>query len=217
VDADRAAHRRGHGSVHGVPRDDVPRLLLVRTRGAAGADRPLKDALLLVDVVQDFRHEDGERLLGSFRERHGGLVAALEEARSSGVAVIYANDNEGIWDGNAARLVRRAVDEGRGSELVAAVAPQEGDRFVVKPRYSAFDHTPLDIVLRELEIERILLAGTATEGCVVQTAIDAREKGFKVTVLTDACATNDPRLEQIALEYLEEVVGARLSGAHEPA
>jgi nicotinamidase-related amidase len=131
--------------------------------------------------------------------------------------VIYANDNEGIWDGDAARLVRRAVDEGLGGELVAAVAPQQGDRFVVKPRYSAFDHTPLDIILRELEIERILLAGTATEGCVVQTAIDAREKGFKVTVLTDACATNDPRLEQIALEYLQEVVGARVAGAHEPA
>ena len=131
--------------------------------------------------------------------------------------MIYANDNEGIWDGDAARLVRRAVDEGLGGELVAAVAPQQGDRFVVKPRYSAFDHTPLDIILRELEIERILLAGTATEGCVVQTAIDAREKGFKVTVLTDACATNDPRLEQIALEYLQEVVGARVAGAHEPA
>jgi nicotinamidase-related amidase len=131
--------------------------------------------------------------------------------------VIYANDNEGVWDGNAARLVRHAIDDGPGGELVAAIAPQEGDRFVVKPRYSAFDHTPLDIILRELEIERILLAGAATEGCVVQTAIDAREKGFKVTVLTDACATNDPRLEQIALEYLEEVVGARVSGAHEPA
>jgi nicotinamidase/pyrazinamidase len=106
--------------------------------------------------------------------------------------------------------VRRAIDEGLGGELVADVTPQEEDRFLVKPRYSAFDHTPLDIILRELEIERILLAGAATEGCVVQTAIDAREKGFKVTVLTDACATNDPRLERIALEYLEEVVGARL-------
>ena len=125
--------------------------------------------------------------------------------------MLYANDNDGIWDGDAPGLVRRAIDQGLGGELVAAVAPQEQDRFLVKPRYSAFDHTPLDIILRELEIERILLAGAATEGCVVQTAIDAREKGFKVTVLTGACATNDPRLERIALEYLEEVVGARLA------
>jgi nicotinamidase-related amidase len=162
--------------------------------------------------VNDFRHEDGEELLASYRERHGGLVAALESARSAGIPVIYANDNDGIWDGDAPRLVRKAVAD-RGGELVAAIAPQEEDRFVVKPRYSAFDHTPLDIILRELEVERILLAGAATEGCVVQTAIDAREKGFKVTVLTDACATTDERLERIAFEYLEEVVGARLERA----
>jgi nicotinamidase-related amidase len=93
---------------------------------------------------------------------------------------------------------------------VAAIAPQEGDRFVVKPRYSAFDHTPLELILRELEIERILLAGAATEGCVVQTAIDGRELGFKISVLVDACASPNERLEQIALAYLEEVVAARL-------
>jgi nicotinamidase-related amidase len=129
------------------------------------------------------------------------------------VPVLYANDNRGVWDGDAPRLVRHAIEEGLGGDLVAAVAPQDGDRFVVKPRYSAFDHTPLDIILRELEVERILLAGAATEGCVVQTAIDAREQGYKVTVLADACATNDPRLEKIALEYLESVVGARLSAS----
>jgi len=125
---------------------------------------------------------------------------------------VYANDNKGVWDGDARGLVRKAIEEGLGGELVAGIAPQPDDRFVVKPRYSAFDHTPLDIILRELEVELILLAGAATEACVVQTAIDAREKGFKVTVLTDACATNDPRLERVALEYLEEVVGAKLSG-----
>jgi nicotinamidase-related amidase len=93
---------------------------------------------------------------------------------------------------------------------VEAVAPREGDRFVVKPRYSAFDHTPLELILRELEVERILLAGAATEGCVVQTAIDGRELGFKITVLADACASPHERLEQVALTYLEEVVGAQV-------
>jgi nicotinamidase-related amidase len=58
-----------------------------------------------------------------------------------------------------------------------------------------------------LETERILLAGAATEGCVAQTAIAARELGFKVTVLADACATVDERLEAVALEYLDRVGG----------
>jgi nicotinamidase-related amidase len=169
----------------------------------------VKDALLLVDVVNDFEHEDGERLLESFRERHEGLERALADARAEGVAVVYANDNFGVWDGDGPRLVRQAL-EGRGAELVEAIAPADGDPFVVKPRYSAFDHTPLELILRDLEIERLLLAGTSTEGCVAQTAIDARELGFKVTVLADACATVDERVERVALEYLEAVAGVRI-------
>jgi nicotinamidase-related amidase len=46
--------------------------------------------------------------------------------------------------------------------------------------------------------------------CVAQTAIAARERGFKVSVLVDACATVDERMEEISLDYLENVVGARL-------
>ena len=47
----------------------------------------------------------------------------------------------------------------------------------------------------------------------VQTAIAARERGFKVSVLVDACATVDERMERISLEYVENVVGARLEHA----
>jgi nicotinamidase-related amidase len=168
----------------------------------------VKDALLLVDVIQDFRHEAAEPLLESFRRRRPALVAAIEDARRNEVPIVYANDNHGVWDGDALSLVRRATESGAAPELIEAVAPRDGDRFVVKPRYSAFDHTPLELVLRELGIERILLAGAATEMCVIQTAIDAREEGFKVTILADACATTDERMERLALEYAEKIVGA---------
>jgi nicotinamidase-related amidase len=167
----------------------------------------VRDALLFVDVVNDFEHEDGGRLLASFRERHDGFVRALGHARAEGLTVVYANDSYGDWRGDGPALVRRAL-EGRGGELVEAIAPGEEDCFVVKPRYSAFDHTPLALILQEREIDRLLLGGMSTEGCVAQTAIDARERGFKVTVLPNACATVDEGVEQVALEYLEQVVGA---------
>jgi nicotinamidase-related amidase len=175
----------------------------------------VKRALLLVDVIQTFAHEDGDRLLASFRSRHPGLVRALAEARAADVPVVYANDDFGEWRGDASALVRRAVADGRAGELVREIAPRERDRFVLKPRYSAFKHTPLDLLLRELGVELILLAGAATEMCVVQTAIDARDLDFKVTVLADACACVDERLERLALDYLEAVVGARISRADE--
>jgi nicotinamidase-related amidase len=167
----------------------------------------VRDAFVLVDVVQTFEHEDGEQLLKSFRSRHDGFVRALEQARAAGLPVIYANDNFGIWDGDAPRLVREALD-GPGGELVEALAPRAGETFVTKPRYSAFDHTPLELILRELEAERLLLGGLSTEGCVAQTAIGGRELGFKVTVLADACGTTDEAVEQVAFDYLERVAGA---------
>ena len=122
---------------------------------------------------------------------------------------MYAQDNRGVWDGDGRRLVEEALD-GAGGDLLQDLAPAEGESLVVKPRYSAFDKTPLELVLRDLQVDRLLLGGAATEGCVAQTAIDGRELGFKVTVLADACATVDERIEQVALDYLENVVGARI-------
>jgi nicotinamidase-related amidase len=167
----------------------------------------MRDVLLLVDLIQTFEHEEGDALLESFRQRHSAILEAIESARAAELPVIYANDNYGIWDGDAKRLVKLAA-EGRGGSLIEAIAPRDGDRFVVKPRYSAFDHTPLALILRELEIERILLAGAATEMCVVQTAIDAKEEGYKVTILADACATTDEAMERLAFEYAAKIVGA---------
>ena len=54
---------------------------------------------------------------------------------------------------------------------------------MIKLRYSAFDHTPLALILEELGCERLLLAGMPTEGCVTQSTIAARELGFTVSVL----------------------------------
>jgi nicotinamidase-related amidase len=174
----------------------------------------VKDALLLIDVFNSFEHEDGEKLLASFRERLPGFRSVLAHARDGAIPVVYANDMQSRWDSDAPALVREALD-GRGGDVIAEIAPQPGDRVVLKPRYSAFDHTPLVLLLRELEIERLLLAGGATERCLVQSAIDARELGFKVTIVTDACATVDERLEQLAFEYAEKVVGAFLQRSDE--
>jgi nicotinamidase-related amidase len=168
-------------------------------------------ALLLVDVIKDFLHEDGDRLLDSYRERQPALVAALRAARAASEPVVYANDVAGNWDSDAPALVRQAVEEGRAGELVAEIAPHEGDAFVLKPGYSAFDGTPLEQILRErLQADHLAVAGTATEMCVFQTVEDALRAGFHVTVLANACATVNRENERLALHFLERVEGVRI-------
>lgn len=167
------------------------------------------DALLVIDVFADFDHEDAESLLASFRERGARMAATIAEARETGVPVVYVNDDRDRWDADAPALVREAAD-GPGGDVVQALLPRTGDRILLKHRYSAFDHTALDMLLASLSVERVVLVGTSTEGCVVQTALDAREHGLKATILADACATTDTRLEETALHYAQDVGGIRV-------
>jgi nicotinamidase-related amidase len=176
----------------------------------------MRDCLLLVDVFGDFSHEDGDALLESFQARFPELEALVRDARRLELPVIYANDSFGVFDGDMRAIVDRAL-RGPAGEQIGQIAPRRGDRFVVKPRYSAFDYTPLALILEHLGVERILLAGMSTEGCVAQTAIAAKEEGYKVTVVESACSTVDPALEETALAYLRHVVGARLATAVQSA
>jgi nicotinamidase-related amidase len=172
----------------------------------------MRDVALVVDILDDFRHGGGDVLLAAFRERAAGLRSTIEAARRAGVPIVYANDNRGVWDGDRQRLVQEAL-AGPGGALLTPLAPAADDRFVVKPRYSAFDMTPLEMLLDGLDAERIVLLGAATEMCVAQTAIDARERDLKVTVVADACVYADADLERVALEYLERVAGVQLGHA----
>ena len=175
----------------------------------AASSRP-SDALLLVDVLADFGHGDGAELFAAFRRAAPALVKAIAAARAAGVPVVYANDDFGTWAGDRDAVLAEARRRAPAPEVLDGVAPAADDAFLTKPRYSAFDHTPLDLLLRERGATRVLLAGTATEMCVAQTAIAARECGYRATVLVAACASVDDRNAALALEYLERIAGVRL-------
>ena len=169
----------------------------------------MNDALLLVDVLNDFRHEDGARLAESFRDAHPQLREVLSSSREANLPIIYANDHFGDWTADDDAIVDRAL-AGVCGDLIPPIAPRQDDIFVIKPGYSAFDDTPLRLVLADLSIERLVLAGTALEMCVAQTAIAARERGLKVSIMVDACASVSWEDAEIALEYVSRVAGARL-------
>src|SRR5581483_4965359 len=164
------------------------------------------DALLVVDVMDDFEHEDADSLLASFRERGATIASVIAAAREAGIPVIYVNDDRDRWDSDAPGLAQEAAG-GPGGEVVRALLPTAADHILLKHRYSAFDHTALELLLEGESVERVVVVGAATEGCVVQTALDAREHGLKATILADACATVDAELEQIALRYAQDVGG----------
>jgi nicotinamidase-related amidase len=170
----------------------------------------------VVDVLDDFGHDDAESLLASYRARSATIAGAIATAREAGVPVIYVNDDRDRWDSDAPALAREAAG-GPGGDVIRQLLPRHGDHVLLKHRYSAFDHTALELLLEAKSTERVVVVGAATEGCVVQTALDAREHGLKATILADACATTDEDLEETALRYARDVGGIRVERVSSPA
>ncbi|MFV0560155.1 MAG: cysteine hydrolase family protein [Enterococcus sp.] len=82
--------------------------------------------------------------------------------------------------------------------------------WIDKRHYSAFSGTDLDIRLRERGITEIYLTGVCTDICVLHTAVDAYNLGYKITVIKDAVASFDPVGHEWALRHFENTLGAKI-------
>ena len=85
---------------------------------------------------------------------------------------------------------------------------QENVVFMDKTRYSAFAGTDLEIKLRERGITEVHLVGVCTDICVLHTAVDAYNKGFKIVVYKDAVASFNQAGHEWALGHFEQSLGA---------
>jgi nicotinamidase-related amidase len=82
----------------------------------------------------------------------------------------------------------------------ADLAPQQGDIVVTKRRVSAFTGSDLEVILRSLGIQRMVLTGIATSGVVLSTLREAADKDYQLTVLSDGCADMDAEVHRVLLE-----------------
>jgi nicotinamidase-related amidase len=80
--------------------------------------------------------------------------------------------------------------------------------FMDKTRYSAFAGTDLEIKLRVRGITEVHLVGVCTDICVLHTAVDAYNKGFKIVVYKDAVASFNQAGHDWALGHFEQSLGA---------
>jgi nicotinamidase-related amidase len=76
--------------------------------------------------------------------------------------------------------------------LVDELVPSEQDTRVDKYRISGFWDTPLDSILRNLQIRTVLFAGVNTDQCVMCSLQDANFLGYGCVLLSDCCATTSP-------------------------
>jgi nicotinamidase-related amidase len=168
-------------------------------------------SVLVIDMLNAYRHSDAETLTANVEkiiDPLAGLVSQARERRD--IDLIYVNDNYGDFTADHEDLIRSALD-GERKDLVAPIAPVQGDLFLLKVRHSAFYCTALEYLLHELDTRRLVLTGQVTEQCILYTALDAYVRRFSIVVPPDAVAHIDAALGDAALKMMENNMRAEIS------
>jgi nicotinamidase-related amidase len=171
-------------------------------------------ALIVVDMLQTYEHEDADALRRSVETILPTLTGLLERARDEDAKVIYVNDSFGDWRGDR-RAFLETISKGPHAQLVEPVLPAGSDMFITKARHSIFYQTPLEYLLGSEGIESIVLTGQVTEQCILYSALDAHIRHIPVVVPRDAVAHIHEHLADAALAMMERNMDADVCDAED--
>jgi nicotinamidase-related amidase len=176
---------------------------------------PAGIALLLIDVINDLDFPEGEELLKHAVPMAAQIAKLKRAASQKGIPCIYVNDNFGHWRSDLRAQVGHCLASPRGKKIASLVKPDDEDYFVLKPMHSGFHGTVLELLLKHLQVNKLVLCGLATNICVLFTANDAYMRGYELWIPHDCVAANDKTLHQSALREMETVLKADTRGSEE--
>ena len=146
-----------------------------------------KTAILIMDFQND--------IVNNVAEDAAAVVAnaarVLEGARGRGVPIIHVMHRGG-----------RFTEPSPGAEIHPGVQPAAGESVISKTKAGPFSTTGLDVSLREMGVDTLALMGVSTSGCVLSASRWAGDLGYRVVVITDACADRDPEVHRVLTEKI---------------
>ncbi len=165
-------------------------------------------ALIVTDVLNDF-------VYGKLKsEKASKIIPATKklilEARSTIVPVIYACDAHLRSDPEIELWGDHAMKGTDGAKVIDEIKPQKRDYVLEKRTYSAFHETGLDLLLRQIEVKSVVIAGLYTDICVRHSAADAFYRGYEVSIPKD-CVESLYEENNEALKYLAKMYSAALT------
>jgi len=176
-------------------------------------------ALINIDYTYDFVADDGALTCGKpGQEIEGKITTLTKEFIDNGDYVVFAIDVHDKGDEYHPETKLFPPHNLRGTSgrhlygSLQAVYEENKQRsnvvFMDKTRYSAFAGTDLELKLRERGITEIHLVGVCTDICVLHTAVDAYNKGFKIVIYKDAVASFNQAGHEWALGHFAQSLGA---------
>lgn len=170
----------------------------------------MKLAVIVIDMINDF-------VAGVFKSDRAAKIipnirALLSYARKRKVPIVYATDAHlpnvdpefDVWGSHA-------VAGSWGAEIVDELKPHKGDFRVLKRKYSAFQGTDLDQLLRELKVDTVILTGVVTDICIQHTAADAFFRGYKIIVPTDCVEAVDAKTQEEAIRFIKKAYAPEIT------
>ncbi|WP_371478704.1 cysteine hydrolase family protein [Kitasatospora sp. NBC_00315] len=176
-----------------------------------------RPALLILDLINELIHPDGKYAGDGYfqqaTERNvlENAATAISRARAAGIPVIYVvvgfspgyadlSDSSDLFEG--VREDKRLELGTWATEVHSSLAPAEGEPVIAKRRVNPFLGTHLDLLLRNLDVNTLLLTGVTTDLVVLSTAREGHDRDYRVEVLEDVTATADDELQQAALKLI---------------
>jgi len=184
-----------------------------------------RTALLVIDMQRDFVDPGGfgEQLgndVSRLRRVIAPLQRVLEAMRSAGYPVIHTREGHlpdlsdcpptksarghlttGI--GDVGPMGRILVRGSYGHDIIDELKPVGDETVIDKPGKGAFFATDLDFILRNRNIQSLVVTGVTTEVCVNTTVREANDRGYECLVLEDCVGSYFPEFQEYALRMIK--------------
>ena len=170
-------------------------------------------AVIVSDMLRGFMEEDYALYCGARARRIiPNIQKLLAEELAKGSKIFYLCDHHDKDDPEFAMFPPHAIEGTIESEVIPELSKYPG-KIIPKKTYSLFYDTTLEKELKELKPETVVVCGVCTHICVLHGVSEARVRGYPVEVPVDCVGDFDEKAHIWALDYIEKVLGAKLTRA----
>jgi ureidoacrylate peracid hydrolase len=163
---------------------------------------PKRAAVVVIDMINEFCKPGGKMVLPGYEALVPPQLAVIEAARKAGAPVIWVHDSHRRNMRRDREWVKRTPHSIEGTwatEIIEDLGARSDEIHVVKHRYSGFFQTDLDVTLKDLLVDQLVVFGVVTNICVRSTVHDAFFNGYEVVVPRDCCAATGAREQESTL------------------
>lgn len=158
-------------------------------------------ALLIIDMINALDFPQGKALFKNALPAAENIHKLKKKFQKKKQPVIYVNDNFGRWKSDWNEMYSYCTQEKcLGAPIAKLLVPDRSDFFVLKPRHSGFFSTNLEVLLKELKVNKLVITGVAANMCVLFTVNDAYMRGYDIHVPKNCIASESKKDTQYVLD-----------------